>query len=187
MSESHVKPETFGDELDRSIAHLKESFSENIFRVLQQVLLPKHSSSGKVKNSNDTSGAIQSSHVFDSHNLNRNINLHVIEEPTFVGCEESATMFVEEWMKPFVLPSEFHAKTTIDEAEISDASIDKIAERMEGSARIQIGEEINHNCSLGSTTEFIVDCSLCAEIIGDHHDVATVENEHMSDFSLDDD
>jgi hypothetical protein len=58
---------------------------------------------------------------------------------------------------------------------------------MEGSARIQIGEEINHNCSWGSTSELIIDCLLRAEIIGDYHDVATVENEHMSDFSLDDD
>jgi hypothetical protein len=58
MAESHVESETFGDDLDRSIARLKESFSKNIFRVLPQVFLPKHSSSGKVKNSDDTLGAI---------------------------------------------------------------------------------------------------------------------------------
>jgi hypothetical protein len=37
MPEPHVNPETFGDELDRNIAHLKESFSKNIFRALQQI------------------------------------------------------------------------------------------------------------------------------------------------------
>jgi hypothetical protein len=121
------------------------------------------------------------SHAFDSHNLNRNLDLHVTEEPPFIGCEESAAMFVEEWREFFVLSSKFCAKTTIDEAEVSDVSIDKIAERMEGLTRIQIGEEINHNCSWGSTSELIVDCSFCAEIIGDHHDVGTVENEHMSE------
>jgi hypothetical protein len=56
---------------------------------------------------------------------------------------------------------------------------------MHGSSRIQIGEEINHNSSKGSRTELNVDCSLCAELIGNHHNVATVENGHISNFSLD--
>jgi hypothetical protein len=30
-----------------------------------------------------------------------------------------------------------------------------------------------------------VDCLLCAEIIGNRHNVATVENGHISSFSLD--
>jgi hypothetical protein len=32
-------------------------------------------------------------------------------------------MFFEEWKETFVLPSEFRAKTTVDGAEIRDASI----------------------------------------------------------------
>jgi hypothetical protein len=58
MPESHVQPEFFGDELDRSISRLKESFSENIFRTLQQVFLPKQSSLDRIKTSDDTSEAI---------------------------------------------------------------------------------------------------------------------------------
>jgi hypothetical protein len=70
--------------------------------------------------------------------------------------KESA-MFVKERREPFILPSEFRAKTTVDVAEINDASIEKNTEHMEGSGRIQIG---------------------------DHHDVATVENEYILNFSL---
>jgi hypothetical protein len=93
-------------------------------------------------------------------------------------------MFVEEGREPFVLSYEFCAKTTVDETKISDASKDKIAERIEGLARIQIGEEINHNYFKDSTTKSIVDCSLCTEIIEGHHDLATVENEYISNVSL---
>jgi hypothetical protein len=56
---------------------------------------------------------------------------------------------------------------------------------MESSAKIPIGEEVNHNSSKGSTTELTVDCSHCAEIIGNHHNVVTVENRHINNFSLD--
>jgi Zn finger protein HypA/HybF involved in hydrogenase expression len=110
----------------------------NILTALQQVFLPKHNGSGKVKNSDDTLEAIRSSHVFDSHNMNRNLDLHVTEEPTVVECEESAAMFIEEWRETFVLPYEFRAKTIVDGAEIRVASIDKIVECMEGSTKIQI-------------------------------------------------
>jgi hypothetical protein len=125
MAESHIGPAIFGYELDRSMARLKESLAENILSVLQQVFLPKHNGSGKVKNSDDTSEVIRSSHTFDSHNMNRNLDLHVTKEPTVIECEEPAAMFVEEWRETFVLPSEFHAKTVVDGAEISDASINK--------------------------------------------------------------
>jgi hypothetical protein len=117
--------------------------------------------------------------------MNINLDLHVVEESNVVECEESVAMFIEEWRETFVLPYEFHSKTTVDGAEISDASIDKIVECMEGSTKIQIGEEINHNSSKGSTTELTDHCSICAEIIGNHHNVATVENEHISNFHLD--
>jgi hypothetical protein len=187
MPKSHVEPETFGDELDRSIYRLKESFCKNVFRALQQVFLPKQSSSDRIKTSDDTSEAIQSSHAFDSSNMNGNLDLHVSEEPTVVECEELVAMFVEEGREPFVLPYEFCAKTIVDEDEISDAAEDKIAERMKGSARIRIGEEINHNYFKDSTTKSIVDCSLCAEIIEDNHNLATVENEYISNVSLGDD
>jgi hypothetical protein len=36
-------------------------------------------------------------------------------------------MFVGEWRETFVLPSEFCAKTTVDGAKVSNASIDKVA------------------------------------------------------------
>jgi hypothetical protein len=58
--------------------------------------------------------------------MNRNLDLHVTEEPTIIECEESVAMFVEEWRETFVLPSKFCAKTAVDGAKISDASIDKI-------------------------------------------------------------
>jgi hypothetical protein len=74
-----------------------------------------------------------------------------------VDQNEELAMFVKEQRQPFVLQSEFHAKTTIDVAKISDESIEKKIKRIEGSARIQIG---------------------------DHHDVATLENEHIRNFSL---
>jgi hypothetical protein len=54
MAESHIGPATFGDERDRSMTRLEESLAENILSTLQQVFLPKHSGSGKVKNSDDT-------------------------------------------------------------------------------------------------------------------------------------
>jgi hypothetical protein len=91
MAESHIGYATFGDEVDRSMTHLKESLVENILRAVQQVFLVKHSSSGKVKNSDDTSETIQSSHAFDSRNMNRNLDLHVMEEGeelSIVVCEE---------------------------------------------------------------------------------------------------
>jgi hypothetical protein len=72
--------------------------------------------------------------------MNKNLDLHVTEDQSVVDCEELAAMFVEEWREPFVLPSEFHAETIVNGAEISDASIEKIAECMEGLAKIQIGE-----------------------------------------------
>jgi hypothetical protein len=75
--------------------------------------------------------------------MNRNLNLHVTKEPTVVECEESATMFDEEWRETFVLPYEFGAKTLVDGAKISIACVDKIAECMEGSAKTPIGEERN--------------------------------------------
>jgi hypothetical protein len=58
MAESHIEPSTFRDKLDRSMARLKEPLAENILSVLQQVFLPNHNGSGKVKNSDDTSEAI---------------------------------------------------------------------------------------------------------------------------------
>jgi hypothetical protein len=91
MAESHIGYATFGDEVDRSMTHLKESLVENILRAVRQVFLAKHSSSGKVKNSDDTSETIQSSHAFDSRNMNRNLDLHVMEEGeelSIVVCEE---------------------------------------------------------------------------------------------------
>jgi hypothetical protein len=86
MADSHIRPSISGDELDRSMAHLMESLAENILSLLQQVFLPKHNGSGKVKNSDDTSEAIRSSHTFDSHNINRNLDFHVTKEPTVVEC-----------------------------------------------------------------------------------------------------
>jgi hypothetical protein len=73
IAESHIGSTTFGDEPDRIMTRLDESLAENILSMLQQVFLPKHSGSGKVKNSDDTSEAIRSSHTFDSHNMNRNL------------------------------------------------------------------------------------------------------------------
>jgi hypothetical protein len=57
--------------------------------------------------------------------MNKNLDLHVTEDQSVVDCEELAAMFVEEWREPFVLPSEFHAETIVNGAEISDASIEK--------------------------------------------------------------
>jgi Zn finger protein HypA/HybF involved in hydrogenase expression len=94
-------------------------------------------------------------------------------------------MFIEEWRESFVLPSKFHEETIVDGAKINYASIEKIAECMKGSAKIHIGEEINHNSSKDSTTKLIVDCPLCTEIITNHHNVAIIENGHISNFSLD--
>jgi hypothetical protein len=58
MTESDIGTAIFGDKLHRTMAHLKESLAENILSTLQQVFLPKHSGSGKVKNSDDTSKVI---------------------------------------------------------------------------------------------------------------------------------
>jgi hypothetical protein len=162
---------------------LRNHFVKMFLGRCNKFFLPKQSSSDRIKTSDDTSEAIQSSHAFDSSNMNGNLDLHVSEEPTVVECEELVAMFVEEGREPFVLPYEFCAKTVVDEDEISDAAEDKIAERMKGSARIRIGEEINHNYFKDSTTKSIVDCSLCAEIIEDNHNLATVENEYISNVS----
>jgi hypothetical protein len=53
---------------------------------------------------------------------------------------KSPAMFVKEQRQPFVLQSEFHAKTTIDVAKISDESIEKKIEHI-------------RNFSLGRDTE----------------------------------
>jgi hypothetical protein len=60
--------------------------------------------------------------------------------------------------KPFVLPSEFRAKTTVDEAKISDVCTRDIADHAESLAWIQIG---------------------------DHQDTTTVGSKHVRSCSLD--
>jgi hypothetical protein len=72
---------------------------------------------------------------------------------------EEAAMFVKEQRDPFVLPSEFCAKTIVDEAEINDVCTRDIAKHVESSARIQIG---------------------------DHQDPTTVGSKHIRSCSLDD-
>jgi hypothetical protein len=47
-----------------------------------------------------------------------------------VDQNEELAMFVKEQRQPFVLQSEFHAKTTIDVAKISDESIEKKIKRI---------------------------------------------------------
>jgi ribosomal protein S17E len=78
------------------------------------------------------------------------------ERPVVDQYAESA-MFVEEQRKPFVLPSEFHAKTTVDEAKISDICTRDIADHAESLARIQIGDH-QYTTTVGSKR--VRNCSL---------------------------
>jgi hypothetical protein len=93
-----------------------------------------------------------------SRNNSGQVASMVLENERTVDQYEESAMFVKEQRKPLALPSEFRAKTTVDEAEISDVCTRDIAEHVESLARIQIG---------------------------DHQDTTTIGSKHVRSCSLD--
>lgn len=157
----------FEDELKREMeewkaARLREKlacFQRTKDGVIKKIITPKFSAqqvskpicSEEIASLIDTSVDTQSSHAFDSRSHAKKQGLLSIE------YEGLADMCVEEGRKPFILPSKFHAKTKVDEAEISDA------------CRIQIGEGVD-----GLT----VDSSEHAKVTGDLSPINVIDFEN---------